>query len=112
MPVQRSKITVYCLAGMFFGLAGVLEFSQLNLGQPTGAVLSELYGIDASVIGGTSLLGGVGTISGTVLGALIIGTLNAGAQQAGWPKWVQEVAIGTIIIAAVALDQLRNRARR
>jgi ribose/xylose/arabinose/galactoside ABC-type transport system permease subunit len=88
----------------------VLEFSKLNLGQPTGAVMYELYVIAACVIGGTSVLGGVGTIFGTVLGALIIGTLNAGEQQAGWPKWVQEVAIGTIIIAAVALDQLRSRA--
>jgi ribose/xylose/arabinose/galactoside ABC-type transport system permease subunit len=110
VPVQRTKISVYALAGLFAGLAGVLEFSKLNLGQPTGAVMYELYIIAACVIGGTSLLGGVGSISGTVIGALIIGTLNAGAQQAGWPKWVQEVAIGVIIIAAVALDQLRNRA--
>jgi ribose/xylose/arabinose/galactoside ABC-type transport system permease subunit len=110
VPVQRTKITVYALAGLFAGLAGVLEFSKLNLGQPTGAVMYELYVIAACVIGGASLMGGVGTISGAVVGALIIGTLNAGAQQAGWPKWVQEVAIGAIIIVAVALDQLRNRA--
>jgi ABC-type glucose/galactose transport system permease subunit len=53
--------------------------------------------------------GGTGTIFGSVVGALIIGTLNAGAQQAGWPKWIQEVAIGAIIIGAVAIDQLRHR---
>ncbi len=109
VPVARTKITVYAMAGLFSGLAGVLEFSKLNLGQPTGAVMYELYVIAACVIGGTSLMGGVGTIFGSVVGALIIGTLNAGAQQAGWPKWVQEVAIGGIIIAAVALDQLRHR---
>jgi ribose/xylose/arabinose/galactoside ABC-type transport system permease subunit len=109
VPVARTKITVYLIAGLFAGLAGVLEFSKLNLGQPTGAVMYELYVIAACVIGGASLMGGVGTISGTVVGALIIGTLNAGAQQAGWPKWVQEVAIGAIIILAVALDQLRSR---
>ena len=67
--------------------------------------------IAACVIGGTSLMGGVGTITGTVIGALIIGTLNIGAQQAEWPKWLQEIAIGVIIIAAVALDQLRARVR-
>lgn len=111
VSVPRTKVIVYTLAGLFAGLAGVLEFSKLNLGQPTGAQMYELYVIASCVIGGTSLLGGVGTISGTVIGALIIGTLNAGAQQAGWPKWVQEVAIGLIIIVAVALDQLRNRAR-
>lgn len=109
VPVLRTKIMVYAMAGMFAGLAGVLEFSKLNLGQPTGAVMYELYVIAACVIGGTSLMGGVGSIFGSVIGALIIGTLNAGAQQAGWPKWVQEIVIGGIIIAAVALDQLRHR---
>lgn len=107
VPVGRTKIAVYALSGFFAGLAGVLEFSKLNLGQPTGAVMYELYVIAACVIGGASLMGGVGTVTGTVIGALIIGTLNAGAQQAGWPKWVQEIVIGLIIIAAVALDQLR-----
>jgi ribose/xylose/arabinose/galactoside ABC-type transport system permease subunit len=111
VPVARTKIAVYTLAGMFAGLAGVLEFSKLNLGQPTGAMTYELYVIAACVIGGTSLMGGVGTISGTVIGALIIGTLYAGSQQAAWPKWVQEVVIGAIIIIAVALDQLRTRRR-
>jgi ribose/xylose/arabinose/galactoside ABC-type transport system permease subunit len=109
VSVSRTKIAVYAMAGLFAGLAGVLEFSKLNLGQPTGAESYELYVIAACVIGGTSLMGGVGTILGTIMGALIIGTLNAGAQQAGWPKWVQEVAIGLIIIIAVALDQLRTR---
>ena len=111
VPVARTKVIVYLLAGVFAGLAGVLEFSKLNIGQPTGAEAYELYVIAACVIGGTSLRGGVGSIFGTVVGALIIGTLNAGAQQAGWEKWVQEITIGLIIIAAVALDQLRTRRR-
>ena len=111
VPVARTKIIVYVLSGLFAGLAGVLEFSTLNIGQPTGAQAYELYVIAACVIGGTSLRGGVGGVFGTVIGALIIGTLNAGAQQAGWYKWVQEVVIGLIIIAAVALDQLRMRRR-
>ena len=111
VPVPRTKISVYAISGAFAGLAGVLEFSKLNMGQPTGAQSYELFVIAACVIGGTSLSGGVGTITGTVLGALIISTLNAGAQQAGWPKWVQEIAIGAIIIIAVALDRLRTRAR-
>jgi len=109
IPVQRTKLMVYAVGGLFFGLAGVLEFSKLNIGQPTGAVMYELYIIAACVIGGTSLNGGVGSIFGTVIGALIIGVLYAGAQQSFWPKQVQEMAIGVIIIAAVALDQLRMR---
>jgi ribose/xylose/arabinose/galactoside ABC-type transport system permease subunit len=100
---------VYAVGGLFFGLAGVLEFSKLNIGQPTGAPMYELYIIAACVIGGTSLQGGVGTVSGTVIGALIIGVLYAGAQQSFWPKQVQEMAIGMIIVAAVALDRLRMR---
>lgn len=110
VPVVRTKVAVYAMAGLFAGLAGVLEFSKLNLGQPTGAQSYELYVIAACVVGGTSLTGGVGSIGGTVIGALIIGTLYAGSGQAGWPKWVQEVAIGSIIVIAVALDRLRGRA--
>ena len=112
IPVQRTKLLVYAVGGLFFGLAGVLEFSRLNIGQPTGAMMYELYIIAACVIGGTSLSGGVGSIFGTIIGALIIGVLYAGAGQAGWEKSVQEMAIGVIIIAAVALDQLRTRKTR
>ena len=107
--IERTKLIVYALAGCFFGFAGVLEFSKLNMGQPTGAMTYELYIIAACVIGGTSLTGGVGSIFGTLVGALLIGTLNAGTQQVGWEKSDQEIAIGAIIIVAVALDQLRNR---
>ncbi len=109
VPVARTKIVVYMMAGLFAGLAGVLEFSRLNLGQPTGAMAYELYIIAACVIGGASLMGGVGTISGTVIGALLIGVLNVGTQQIGWEKYDQEIAIGAIIIIAAALDQLRVR---
>ena len=109
VPVLRTKTLVYAIGGAFFGLAGVLEFSKLNMGQPTGAMMYELYIIAACVIGGTSLRGGVGTIFGTVIGALLIGVLNSGAQQAGWEKQDQEIAIGLIIITAVALNQIRTR---
>jgi len=109
VPVPTTRIIVYALSGAFAGLAGVLEFSKLNIGQPTGALSYELYVIAACVIGGASLSGGVGSIFGTVIGALMIGTLNAGAQQAGWEKWVQQIIIGVVIIAAAALDQLRAR---
>jgi ribose transport system permease protein/erythritol transport system permease protein len=111
VPVPATKVAVYALAGLFAGLAGVLEFAKLNLGQPTGAQSYELYVIAACVIGGASLSGGVGTIYGTVVGALMIGTLNAGAQQADWPKWGQEIIIGGVIVTAAAVDQLL-RSRR
>jgi erythritol transport system permease protein len=111
VSVVRTKIAVYLIAGIFAGLAGVLEFSKLNLSSPNDATMYELYIIAACVIGGTSLRGGVGSIFGTVVGALTIVTLYTGAAQAGWPKWRQELIIGPIIIAAVALDRLRTRER-
>jgi ribose transport system permease protein/erythritol transport system permease protein len=90
-----------------------MQFSFIDgIGQPTTAVAYELFVIAAVVIGGGSLMGGEGSILGSVIGALIITILNMGGQQIGWPKWVQEMVIGGIIIAAVTLDQLRHRRLR
>jgi len=109
VPVARTKIVVYALAGFFAGLAGVMQFSFTKIGSSTTAIAYELHVIAAVVIGGGSLRGGEGSILGSLIGALVITVLSMGGQQAGWPKWVQEVVIGAIIIAAVALDQLRHR---
>jgi len=98
------------LAGFFAGLAGLMQFSFVGgIGQPTTAVAYELFVIAAVVIGGGSLMGGEGSILGSLIGALIITILYMGGQQMGWPKWVQEMVIGGIIIFAVALDQVRHR---
>ncbi len=110
VPVGRTKILVYTLAGFLAGLAGLMQFSFISgIGQPTTAVSYELFIIAAVVIGGGSLMGGEGSILGSVIGALIITILYMGGQQMGWPKWVQEMVIGAIIVAAVALDRLRHR---
>jgi ribose transport system permease protein/erythritol transport system permease protein len=109
VPVERTKIIVYMLAGLFGGLAGILQFSFIaGIGQPTTAISYELFVIAAVVIGGGSLLGGEGSILGSLIGALIITILYMGGQEMGWPKWVQETVIGAIIIAAVALDRIRH----
>lgn len=111
VPVEKTKIYVYMLAGLFGGLAGILQFSFISgIGQPTTAIAYELFVIAAVVIGGGSLLGGEGSILGSLIGALIITILYMGGQQMGWPKWVQETVIGGIIIAAVALDRMRHQA--
>jgi ribose transport system permease protein/erythritol transport system permease protein len=110
VPVQRTKIIVYTLAGFFAGLAGLMQFSFISgIGQPTTAIAYELFVIAAVVIGGGSLMGGEGSILGSLIGALTITMLYMGGQQMGWPKWVQEMVIGGIIIAAVAIDQIRHR---
>src|SRR5262249_29372006 len=113
VTVERTKIVVYTVAGLTGGLAGILQFSFTSgIGQPTTAISYELFVIAAVVIGGGSLMGGEGSILGSLIGALIITILYMGGQQMGWPKWVQETVIGAIIIIAVALDRARHRSMR
>lgn len=110
VSVSRTKLLVYSITGFFCGLAGLMQFSYIGgVGQPTTAVMYELFIIASVIIGGASFSGGEGSILGTLIGALIITILYMGGQQMGWPKWVQEMVIGGIIIVAVAIDQFRHR---
>jgi erythritol transport system permease protein len=110
VPVERTKVIVYMLAGFFAGLAGLMQFSyEGGNGYPTTALGYELHVIAAVVLGGGSLLGGEGSILGSVIGALMITILKMGGEQMDWPKWVQEAVIGGIIIAAATLDRVRHR---
>jgi len=109
VQVGRTKLIVYTLCGFFCGVAGLMQFSYIGIGQPTTADKYELFAIAAVIIGGASFSGGEGSILGTLIGALTITILYAGGQQMGWPKWVQEMVIGGIIIIAVAIDRLRHR---
>ncbi|MFF2390828.1 ABC transporter permease [Agromyces sp. NPDC058064] len=107
--VRRWKITIYTLAGLFVGLAGVLSASRLSSAQPTGGMGLELEAIAAVVIGGTSLQGGKGSIVGTVIGALIMAVLTNGLRIISVPQEWQSVAVGIVILVAVYLDMLRRR---
>jgi ribose transport system permease protein len=108
VAVDRLKVSIYSLAGLLFGLSGIMQMSRLRQGDPTVAVGTELDVIAAVVIGGGSLNGGIGSILGSMVGASIMAVLRNGSQQMGWPNYIQEIIIGAIIVVAVALDQMRT----
>ena len=90
----------------------MMQMSRLRQGDPTVAIGTELDVIAAVVIGGGSLNGGVGTILGSMIGASIMAVLRNGSQQMGWPNYIQEIIIGAIIVAAVAVDRVRSLKRQ
>jgi ribose transport system permease protein len=107
VPIERRKVAMYTIAAAFAGLAGLLQFSKLSVGDPTVAIGLELDVIAAVIIGGGSLLGGRGTVLGTVVGAAIMTVIQIGCSQKGLPNWVQQIVTGAIIVGAVALDRIR-----
>ncbi len=109
--VDRWKIAVYGVSGLFAGVAGVLIAARLNSAQPSLGFGYELDAIAAAVIGGTSLSGGEGTILGTVIGAFIISTLTNGLRILSVPQEWQTVITGVILLLAVYLDIIRRRRR-
>ena len=109
--VDRWKIAVYGVSGLFAGIAGVLIAARLNSAQPSLGFGYELDAIAAAVIGGTSLSGGEGTILGTVIGAFIISTLTNGLRILSVPQEWQTVITGVILLLAVYLDIIRRRRR-
>ncbi len=109
--VTRVKVAIYALCGACAGLAGVMQFGRLTVGDPTTAMGKELDIIAAVVIGGGSLAGGEGRILGSLVGAFLMSYLANGCNLIGAPTFIQEILIGCIIIAAVALDRLRHAAR-
>ena len=109
IPVSRVTVLVYIVAGVLTGLAGVLEFSTLTVGDPTDSVGLELEVIAAVVIGGGSLSGGQGSIFGTLLGALLLTFIGTGCTHVGLPNWIQEILTGIIIVVAMGLDRLRHK---
>lgn len=110
--VGRHLIKVYAIAGLLSGLAGVVLSARAISGQAGMGVAYELDAIAAAVIGGTSLAGGVGRITGTVIGTIILGVMTSGFTFLRIDAYYQEIVKGMIIIAAVIIDQYRQRKRR
>jgi len=100
------KTVVYVLSGVTAGLAAVLLTARLNSAQPIAGINYELDAIAATVIGGTSLSGGVGTLHGTLIGALIMGVLRNGLNLLGTSSFFQQIVIGIVIITAVLVDSM------
>lgn len=111
IPTGRVRVCCYIASGLFAALAGVLLMAKLNVGQPEIGTGWELNVIASVVIGGVSLLGGIGTVAGTALGLLIMQVMNSGLVITGANTHWQTVAVGVIMIAAVSVDLMRRRAK-
>ena len=102
--VKKHKTMVYGLSGLLSGIAAIILTARLNSAQPNAGIMYELDAIAATVIGGTSLMGGRGSVIGTLVGALIMGVLRNGLNLMNVSSYIQQVVIGSVIIVAVLLD--------
>lgn len=109
ISINKIKLAVYGIAGMMAAVGGVLVTSRLNSAQPNAGMSYELDSIAAVVIGGTSLSGGVGTVAGTVIGAVIIGVLNNGLVLLDVSPFWQQVVKGIVILLAVIIDKMNQK---
>ena len=111
VAVGFHKTAVYCVAGLMSAIAAVVLTARLNSAQPIAGMMYELDAIAATVIGGTSLLGGEGSLGGTLIGALIMGVLRNGLNLLGVSSFLQQIVIGVVIVVAVLVDTTLKRHR-
>jgi ribose transport system permease protein len=109
--VERTKLWMYGLAGSFFGLGGIVDYGRLTVGDPTTAMGKELDIIAAVVIGGGSLNGGVGSVAGSLIGALLMAQLRNICARLDLQNFWQEIVIGIVLVVAVKVDQIRQKRR-
>ena len=107
--VRRQKMLIYGVSGLMSGVATIILAARLNSAQPIAGMMYELDAIAATVIGGTSLMGGEGTLAGTLVGALIMGVLRNGLNLLGVSSFLQQIVIGAVIVGAVLVDTLLKR---
>jgi ribose/xylose/arabinose/galactoside ABC-type transport system permease subunit len=107
--VRRQKTLIYGVSGLMSAVAAVILTARLNSAQPIAGMMYELDAIAATVIGGTSLMGGEGTLAGTLVGALIMGVLRNGLNLLGVSSFLQQIVIGAVIVIAVLVDTVLKR---
>jgi ribose/xylose/arabinose/galactoside ABC-type transport system permease subunit len=110
--VHLHKPAIYAVSGLTSAVAAVILTARLNSAQPIAGMMYELDAIAATVIGGTSLMGGEGTLAGTLMGALIMGVLRNGLNLLGVSSFLQQIVIGGVIVGAVLVDTILKRQRR
>ncbi len=110
--VRFHKTIIYGLCGGFSGLAAIILTARLNSAQPIAGMMYELDAIAATVIGGTSLMGGEGSVLGTLIGAFIMGVLRNGLNIVGVSSFVQQIVIGSVIVVAVLADMALKKSRK
>jgi len=111
VAVRFHKTAVYGVAGLMSAVAAIVLTARLNSAQPIAGMMYELDAIAAAVIGGTSLLGGEGSLGGTLIGALIMGVLRNGLNLLGVSSFLQQIVIGLVIVVAVLVDTTLKRHR-
>ena len=112
VAVRFHKTMIYGVSGLMSAIAAVMLTARLNSAQPIAGINYELDAIAATVIGGTSLMGGEGTLGGTLVGALIMGVLRNGLNLLGVSSFLQQIVIGGVIVVAVLLDTVLKRKNR
>jgi ribose transport system permease protein len=111
VSVRLHKSVIYAVSGLMSAIAAILLTARLNSAQPIAGTMYELDAIAATVIGGTSLIGGEGSLAGTLIGALIMGVLRNGLNLLGVSSFLQQIVIGAVIIAAVLVDTMLKKQR-
>jgi ribose transport system permease protein len=111
VAVRFHKTAIYAVSGLMSAIAAIILTARLNSAQPIAGMMYELDAIAATVIGGTSLMGGEGSLGGTLVGALIMGVLRNGLNLLGVSSFLQQIVIGAVIVGAVLIDTVLKRHR-
>lgn len=112
IKAKQNKVFVYSFAGLLSGIAGIIMVGRLHAGNPNSGVNFDMDSIAATIVGGTSLAGGIGTVFGTLLGALLLGVIRNGLVMLNISMYWQTVVAGSIIILVCALDYLAHSKRK